>query len=404
MVRTEEWMDIQSLAAEGRSIRAIAEITGRSRNTVRRILRQRTPEPFRSSERTSKLEPFKPYVRERHEQFGLSAVRLFDEIRAQGYQGSIFTVRRYLHEFRARRKALAKATVRFETPPGEQAQADWTYLGRFPNAAGTLVSIYGFAMVLSFSRVLFSCFTTSMRTEVLIACHQQAFEYFGGSARTVLYDNMKQIRIEPGQWNPLFLDFAGYYGFSVKTHRVRRPRTKGKIERTIGYVKEGFLVGRSFADLDDLNAQARHWLDTHANVRVHGTTGKRPIDLLAREALLETGAMPPYRVSEHSVRTVDAEGYVHLERSRYSVPPEHVGKPVLVEHGGATIRVCIGDAIIAEHQRADRPRSTVADEAHVEAMWRMSLERPTRPLPRWEVRFDTAVATTPLAVYEEAAR
>ena len=397
-------MDIRSLAAEGHSIRAIAEQTGHSRNTIRRILRQRTPEPFQTPVRASKIEAFKPYLRERFERYGLSAVRLFDEIRAQGYDGSVFPVRRYLATFRGRRRAIAKATVRFETAPGEQAQADWTYLGRFPDATGRHVAIYGFAMVLSFSRMLFACFTTSMRTEVLIACHQQAFEYFGGGARTVLYDNMKQIRIEPGQWNPLFLDFAGYYGFSVKTHRVRRPRTKGKIERTIGYVKEGFLVGRSFADLDDLNAQARHWLDTHANLRVHGTTGARPIDLLARESLLETGSVPPYRVSERSLRKVDAEGYVHLERSRYSVPPEHVGKPVLVEHRGATIRVCIGDFIIAEHPRAERPRSTVADEAHVEAMWRMSLERPARPLPRWQVRFDSTVATTPLAAYEEAAQ
>ena len=397
-------MDIKSLAAQGLSIRAITELTGRSRNTVRRALRQKAPEPFKTPDRTSKLDAFKPYLKERFERFGLSAVRLHEEIRAQGYSGSIFTVRRFLKPLRSRAKAVAKATVRFETAPGQQAQADWTYLGRFPDSAGRLISVYGFAMVLCFSRMLFTCFTTSMKLEALIDCHLRAFAFFGGCTHSVLYDNMKQIRLEPGRWNPLFLDFAAYYGFTFSTHRVRRPRTKGKIERTIGYVKEGLLVGRSFADLDDLNAQALHWLETSANVRIHGTTERRPVDLFAQETLLATGTMPPYRVEQRCLRRVDSEGFVRLDRSRYSVPPEHVGSVVLVEHSASTIRVRSDQLIIAEHPRAQRPGSSVASSEHVEAMWRTSLEKPQPVLPRWQVRFDEQVATAELARYEEVAR
>jgi transposase len=401
MLTSEEWMDIKLLAASGASIRSIAEMTGHSRNTVRRVLRQTTPEPFKAPERTSKLEPFKPYLKERYERFGISAVRLLEEITAQGFDGSIFTVRRYLRQFRARKKTAAKATVRFETPPGQQAQGDWTYLGRFPNAAGQLIPVYAFALVLGFSRMLFVDFTTSMKVETLIDCHLKAFDFFGGCTSTILYDNMKQVKLDRTTWNPLFVDFTTYYGITATTHRVRRPRTKGKIERTIGYVKESFLVGRSFADIDDLNAQARHWLDTVANVRIHGTTGRRPVDLFAQESLVAVGSLPRYQVAHRTLRTVDVEGFVRLERSRYSVPPEHVGSVVLVEHSGMTIRIRSGELIIAEHPKASRPGSCLAAPEHVEAMWRQTLERPTQPEPRWQVRFDETVQTTPLERYEE---
>lgn len=404
MVTSEEWMDIKLLAASGASIRSIAEMTGRSRNTVRRVLRQKTPEAFKTPERGSKLDPYKPYLKERYERFGLSAVRLLEEIRAQGFDGSVFTVRRYLHQFRSRKKALAKATVRYETPPGQQAQGDWTYCGRFANRDGQLVPVYAFALVLGFSRMLFVHFTTSMKIETLVDCHLRAFDFFGGCTHTILYDNMKQVKLDRATWNPLFVDFATYYGITASTHRVRRPRTKGKIERTIAYVKESFLAGRSFADIDELNAQGLHWLDTVANVRVHATTGRRPVDLFAQEGLVDVQAVPRYQVAHRRLRTVDAEGFVRVERSRYSVPPEHVGKLVLVEHSGTTIRVRCDHVIIAEHPRASRPGSCLASPEHVEAMWRQSLERPAPTEPRWQVRFDESVASTPLSCYEQVAR
>src|SRR5438105_15662500 len=96
---------------------------------------------------------------------------------------------------------------------------------------------------------------------------------------------MKQVRLGRDEWNPLFLDFANHYGFTPKTHRAYRPRTKGKVERAVDYVKDGFLLGRSFTDLEDLNARALAWLAETANVRVHATTGRRPADLLADDGL-----------------------------------------------------------------------------------------------------------------------
>ena len=225
MITTEEWLDIHMLRKQGHSIRKIARLTGNSRNTVRRILRQKAPCNYDASGRGSRLEAFNDYVKKRYEECALSAVRILEEIKPMGYTGSIYPLRRYLQTLMEPTKALKKLTVRFETAPGEQAQVDWGYCGRFPNPQGKLISVYVFVMVLSFSRMLFIKFTTSMRLPVLLACHLEAFEFFGGWTACLLYDNMKQVKINPQEWNPQFLDFANYYGIVPKTCRIRRART-----------------------------------------------------------------------------------------------------------------------------------------------------------------------------------
>src|SRR5215469_17419410 len=161
MVKTEEWMEVKVLAAQGHSIREIAEMTGLRRNKVRRVVRQQAPKEKGGRKRRTKLEEFKGYVEKRHNECGLSAVRIVEEIRGMGYQGSVDTVRRFIQQLRAPGRALAKLTVRYETAPGEQAQVDWGSLGRFANQDGELIPIYVFVMVLGFSRYMYIEFTTS---------------------------------------------------------------------------------------------------------------------------------------------------------------------------------------------------------------------------------------------------
>ena len=403
MLNREEWMDIHLLSRQGHSIRSIARLTNLSRNTIRRALREKAHQPYNTAGRTSKLEPFKPYIEKRYNECALSAVRMLEEIRPQGYTGGIHILRRYVQELGAPSKRLEKATIRFETPPGHQAQADWAYCGRFADAAGEIIPIYAFVFVLSFSRYMYVEFTTTMKLEMLIGCHLRAFDYVGGWVQTMLYDNMKQVRIGPQQWNPLFLDFVNHYGVAPKTHRVRRPRTKGKVERMVDYVKDNFLNGRVFSGLDDLNAQCRDWLEHTANIRLHSTTGRRPVDLLAEEKLTSIEAAPRYRISHKSARKVDREGYVSYQRSRYSVPPEHVGKTVVVEHDEQKVIVRCKDLIIATHDAARKTGSCVTSREHVEEMWKLSVGRQMPPAPSWKLTFNGSVAAVSLSTYEEVA-
>lgn len=396
-------MDIKHLHKEGHSIKAITRLTGHSRNTVRRILRQKTRPPFQKPSRDSLLDEFKPYVTKRYQECALSRVRLFAEIKPMGYLGSLATLRRFTHLLQAQQRAQSKLTVRYETAPGEQGQADWTYCGRFADQVGKLVAVYAFVMVLSFSRMLYVEFTRSMKLPTLLQCHKNAFAFFAGWPRAILYDNMKQVRLSATQLQQQFLDFAHHYGFTIKTHQPYRPRTKGKVERVVDYVKDNFLNGRCFADFDDLNAQALHWLNSTANVRLHATTKQRPIDLFPKEGLTSLHSITPYLLSQQVPRQAAWDASVRFDRSRYSIPPEHAGKPVLVEAFTEKIIIRSENLIIAEHQRATRPDSFIAQPEHIAALWQLSLQKPAPAAPSWQLSFSDAVVVTPLAAYEQTA-
>lgn len=400
-------MDVQLLFKQLGSIRAVVKQTGYSRNTVRRMLRSAKPPVFEKPARRSGVDEFKEYLTQRFTEHGLSAQRLTEEIRVQGFGGSIYMVRRFLKRLRPLRAASAMATVRFETAPGLQAQCDWAYCGRHTDRVGRAVSVYGFVMVLSFSRAMFVKFTTSMSLGALIDCQRQAFAWFGGVPAQVLYDNMKQVRLEDGKLNPAFVDFAAHHGFDIKTCRVRRARTKGKVERMVDYVKDNFLLGRQFADLEDLNCQARAWLDNTAHLRVHATTGHRPVDLLGSEKphLASLDSIRPYTFIERHARKVARESMVSFRASRYSVPPAYVGREVTVELSGDAGRVIIrsGDAIVAEHRAAAKPGESLTHPEHLDELWKLALQRAPTPLPSWRLTFDHTVAVTPLECYQRLA-
>jgi len=402
MLQVDHLWDIHELHRQGQSIRAIAELTGLSRNTIRKVLRGQHNLVRKSAPKVSCLDPHKDYLQQRFTETRLSAVRLLAEIRPMGYEGSLVTLRRFLQPLKQQTQATKKLTVRFETPPGQQAQADWASCGHLlsDDEANPAVSV--FVMVLGYSRMVFVHFTTSMKMGELLRCHQEAFRFFGGWPREILYDNMKQVKLSRSQWNEQLLDFAGHYGFTPKTHRVRRPRTKGKVERFVEYVQDNFLAGRSFADLVDLNAQGLHWLEQTANVRVHATTGQRPCDLFAQEQLTPYASIAPYRYLDPVGRTVNWESMVHFRGSRYSVPPAYAGQKVQVAAAGGQIVIQAGEAIIAEHRQAAQSGQCIVDKSHLEELWKVTC----RQVPSPEVRppFDAAtlaVQTTALRVYEE---
>ena len=226
MLNQDQYMDFKRLHRQGHSIRAIARMSGHSRNTVRKVLAANSPSDFKTPKRASKLDPFKDYLKKRINECNLSGVRLLGEIRAMGYDGGYTILKTYLRTLRP--PTSARLTVRFETPPGEQAQCDWGHCGRYRDASGQLHGIHAFVWVLGFSRFMYICFTTRMHLKSLVRCHQQAFDYCGGWPHSILYDNVKQVRLDAKSWNPHFMDFAHHYGIVPKTHR---PRTKGKVER-----------------------------------------------------------------------------------------------------------------------------------------------------------------------------
>jgi transposase len=409
MLTQEFIMQIRDLKAQGLSLKAIARQTGHSRNTVRKVLRQQHTGRVRAGPiRPSKLDAFAAHVQARHTQYGLSAVRLHEEVRAMGFTGSVHTVRRFLRPWREERQRQRLATTRFETPPGHQAQADWGELGAFPGPDGKLLNVYVFVMVLGHSRKMFIHFTLDMKLPTLLHCHQLAFAYFGGVPRQILYDNMKQVRLGPNRLHEAFVDFSSFHGFVPKTHRPYRPRTKGKVERQVHFVKDNFLLGREFFGMADLNARGLSWLEQTANARVHGTTGLVPGEVFARveaAALTPYASFPPYTGVVVQRRKVSAEAVVRHRRSEYMVAPEHIGCEVEVLAVAGRIRVRQGDTVIADHPVATRPGQRIATPEQVAALSAYVARQlaPDDPPPLCHIRFDAPVQRVELSRYDEVA-
>ena len=214
--------------------------------------------------------------------------------------------------------------------------------------------VYAFSYVLSYSRRQYLHFVESQDFATTVRQHIRAFEHLGGVAATCLYDNMKVVVSghdgdEP-IYNTRFLSFAAHYGFRPWACRVRRPQTKGKVERPFAYVASNLLGGRSFHSLNHLNEVAAWWLAEVADVRTHAQTKARPVDRHAEERphLLPLPTRP-FDPSEVVYRTVDVEGYVVYQRNFYSVPWRLIGQSVAVRTTENELVIHDGTFVVVAH-------------------------------------------------------
>jgi transposase len=377
-METELWLEIRRLFHRDRvARRAIARRLGVDVKTVRRALRsQQPPGTAARGRRASILDPYKPRVRALLEEHpDLSAVRILEEIRKDGYPGQITVLRMYLAGLRERKRT---AFLKLAFAPGDAAQVDWGHCGMIEEAGHTR-RLSVFAMVLCHSRMLSVTFTLSQSLDELLRGHQQAFQSFGGCPSRVMYDNMRTVVLSRAadriRFHPRFLDFAAHYLIKPVLCRPGQPQEKGRIERAIGYIKRNFLAGRSFGGLRDLNAQAQRWLDEVANVRLHGTTHKRPVDLFEEEKpLLAPLPARPYDTRILRPVLVSPDARVAFETNTYTVPPDDVGKRMVLRASEREVRVYCGDREVARHVRSFGRHEDVIDPAHVRAV----LKRKTR--------------------------
>jgi transposase len=371
MVNVEEWVQIRELRRQGLSITAIARHTGHDRKTIRKVIRSEGPLTYGPrGPRPSKLEPFKPYVEARMAQGVFNTVKLLQELREQGYPGQLSILKDFVRPFRQAHRR--EPILRFETRPGQQAQVDWAHFGTCL-VNGEPRQLSAFVMTLGYSRALYLEFTCSQALEWFLECHLHAFHFFGGLPQEILYDNLKSVVLERRpdgsvKFHPRFLDFATYYGFTPKPCWPYRAQTKGKTERAIGYVRQNFFVGLTWATLPELNQLAFRWLHETANCRVHGTTHERPAERLQRErpALLPLPAKADYETSCLAWRRSSRDGLVSYKGSLYSVPWAWAGASVLVKErpGEGCLRIYHQEILVATHPLAPRSGTQVVDPAH----------------------------------------
>lgn len=357
MLRGGEVRAMYELSGKGESIRGIARELGLSRNTVRKYLRSpEIPKARPPAERVSKLEPYKQYIERRLSHGVDNCVVLLREIRERGYSGG-YTILKDLVQ-PSRRRRVAQATMRFETEPGEQAQVDFGRY-RYMTPEGHERWTWAFVMILAWSRALYVEFVERADTATFIRCHIHAFEHFGGVPQRCLYDNTKLVVLRRDReghpvWNEKFIDFSACVGFDVRLCRPYRARTKGKIERGVGYVKHNFWPSARFVDIEDLNRQGMHWAMSVADVRVHGTTHERPAERLVAERgkLAAVPGRSRLTVFLREERKVGRDGFVRYGGAWYGVPWTWAGQIVQLDAGTDMVTIFSGEERLALHPRA----------------------------------------------------
>jgi transposase len=289
---------------QGLSVTAIAERVQVDRRTIHRWIQagevDRDPTALVYGPRPAvptKLDPYRPLIDARlHTYPALTAVRLYDEVRAAGYPGSLTQLKAYVRQVRP--SPPPEPLIRFETAPGQQGQVDFAEV-RLPWGKR-----YALVVVLGYSRLLWLQFYPQQTMAVLMRGLEAAFTFFGGVPTELLFDQLKAVILQDHRpqggrvlENPEFLRFAAHWDFRIRACRPYRAQTKGKVERPIRYVRQSFLYGRDFAGDADLNAQCLDWLRGTANVRVHGTTQEVPQGRFDRDerVVLRPLAARPYR-------------------------------------------------------------------------------------------------------------
>ena len=289
----------------------------------------------------------------------LTGRRLHRELRDLGYTGGYTILTEFLREIRP--ATAPEFEVRFETPPGRQAQVDFAHFRTvFTDEPGAEHVVWLFSFVLGHRRMLWGRFVLHQDLQTLLRCHAAAFEALGGVPEQVLYDRMRTVfsREDPEAghivYNRTLLEFARHYGYLPRACKPYRAKTKGKVERPFRYIREDFFLGRSFRNLDDLNMQFHQWLDQVANVRVHATTRRVVAEHFAEERpKLQPLPAGPFQAVLRLERRITRDGMVSVDGNLYSVPNTTRRRVVEVHSTTSEVRILEEGHVIAVHPVLD---------------------------------------------------
>lgn len=385
MLRKEDCIMIKALYGRGVYQKDIAEQLGVHPKTVSRALKRERAPAQKRIKRATKLDAYHASVDRLLTEGVWNTVVILRAIQAEGYSGGVTMLRLYIQPKRALRQG--RATVRFETPPGQQLQSDWGEVEI--EIAGVPTKVCFIVNELAYSRRFHFWCTDSTDAEHTYEGLIRSLEYFGGVPQEVLVDNQKAAVLVPAtahdepRFNERFLDLAGHYGFQPRACRPYRARTKGKDERMVGYIKQHFFVRyRSFISWSHLNQQAEAWLREEADQRLQ-TTVKEVVSVrFAREAP-GLHALPAlrYDTAYHELRQVAWDGYVDVRGNRYSVPAALVGRTVVIRIGlDETLKVYQGETLVAEHRLRPTSQGWSTLPAHHAPLWQETLQVQRRPL------------------------
>jgi transposase len=396
---------IRELSGQGFGSKRIARALKISRNTVRRYLAGAIA-GFQERPAARCLDG--NTLREVHRLYGSIAegntVVIQQELARQGIDIDLRTLQRAVAPLRREERARALATVRFETEPGQQIQIDFGE--KVVLIAGQPVKVYLMTAVLGYSRRLYCRAFLAQRQDDWLEGLEEAFRHFGGLPQQILCDNASPLVVSHDRqtgvvmWNPGFEAFCRDRGLTAKACRPRRARTKGKIERGVGYVKHNALAGRSFDSFADLQRHLARWMVEVADRRIHGTTREQPITRFERDERAALRPLPPRSLpvrTRRLTRRVSADCFVDIDTIRYSVPHRHVRERVEVVVKEDHVEIWLRGQRVARHTRRYEPHGWVRDPAHFEGLFRSEMTAATPSVAHQP----PCPMVRPLTIYDE---
>lgn len=320
--------------------------------------------------RVGKLDAFKGQIVRWLDAHPYSAQQIFQRLCEAGYDGGITIVKDYVNRIRPRHQG---AFLKLDFAAGECAQVDWGEFGTIA-VGSTCRRLSFFLMVLCYSRRMYLQFTVSQKMEFFLACHENAFAAFGGVPSRIMVDNLKSAVLQrlvgtAPVFNPTYLDFSRHWGFEIAPCNVRSGNEKGRVENGVGYVKKNFLAGLELADFATLQPAAALWVDTVADMRIHGATQQRPIDRFEEErAHLRRLNAAGFDLARVCTARATKQFRVAFDANRYTVPARYAGQRLTLK--AYADRVCIyeRDQLVAHHPRSMDRNKDIEDPDHAQQL------------------------------------
>ena len=366
MYSVDMYYTIKTLSERGYSKRKISKELGIHRDTVTKILEQASigkmePEPLA---RSKLLDQYKEHIEQLIER-GKSAVLIHEDLtRKYSVPVAYPTVVKYVRELKR-----GEVYVPIITDPGQEAQVDFGYLGRF-NMDGKMVKVWVFSMVLSHSRYSFSVIVTDQSVKTFIWCHILAFEFFSGVPAVILLDNLKAGVISPSFFEPViqhqYAAFLEHYESAPITARIGRGQDKGKVESGIKYVKNNFLKRIDHRDYYLLQPDLDRWTVDICNQRIHGTTRKVPARIFESVEKKTLLPLPAERFMILSIEKRKANAYSHItyQYNYYSVPHQYAGQELVIQCSGSVVKIYKDNDQVAIHALHDGQGAYIIKEEH----------------------------------------
>ncbi|MFQ5421669.1 MAG: IS21 family transposase, partial [Anaerolineae bacterium] len=354
MIDYETYCKITQMHQDRLRVSQIAGTLGLDERTVLHWIEEGIYRQRKGTQRPSRLDPYKSQIIRWLETYSYSSRQIFQKLRPIGYEGGITILKDYVQKIRPP-KAKGFLTLSFE--PGECAQVDWGQYGTVA-AGSTRRRLSFFVMVLCYSRMMYVEFTVSESMEHFLGCQRNAFEFFGLVPGAIMVDNLKcavirrLVGIGP-VFNPRYLDFANHYGFKIRACGVGKGNEKGRVENAVGYVKKNFLAGLEIPDFSAVNPAARLWQDEIANVRIHGTTHRKPVEMFVEEKpALQTLPAMPYDIAAPRPIRANNRFRIILDTNRYSVPAEYTGSRLTLKAYPERLCIYHNEKLITQHARS----------------------------------------------------